>query len=572
MQYDTIKRIGLAGVFAAAVFLAADLCAAPVLQVTDFGAVPDDGLNDQPAIQRALDELAKTPGATLQFAPGAYCLDTAANTAEKDTATLLLRGAKDAVLDGTGVQMIVRNQRVGFLRIRGCNGLTVKGFTIDYDPVPFAMGRVTEVLPGEDAFIMETLPGYPRPDDVIFSGGASWGYFIDPKVPGKLADGQDNVVFRESMTCVTGDLFRVQLGKGGGSAIRNLLPGTLATQLAREGELFLSGDSFNLVFENITSYASASGHYVASNVENIRVENCRALIKPGRYKGGNADGVHLQNVRGPIVVRGCTFEGISDDCVNLYQKPHYLLESRNSTEWRISSLPDKYAPRAAAGTLRAGDTLHAYDPVKGVGYGRVKVKSFDPATGWAELESGWDMPEASQDWKDLRIYSDGFGSDFVIENNIFKDSRRYGIFLKSHRGRVSGNRFIRLSSSAIYAANDTGHEEGGFCGDLLIENNRIEDCGFERNFFSNQELGMMTFQALKKPFVPVEVKDLHRNITITGNTIRGCPRGLMLNCIAGLKIENNTFEPAAGGRNSGKFPVELKACTDVVEQQNSLKK
>jgi len=566
-NHNKLKKIGLFFV-AAAVALSTDLFAAQIFQVTDFGAIPDDGQNDQKAIQLALNELSKTPGATLQFAPGTYHLDSSI-AAEKDTATLLLRGGGDVVVDGTGAQMIIRNQRVGFLLIRECDGLTVRGFTIDFDPVPFALGRVTGVFPGEGSFVMETLSGYPRPDNAVFSGGKAWGYFIDPAVPGKLADGQNNVVFRESMTCVGGDLFRVQLGKDSGKLIRNLKPGTLATQLAREGQLFLAGDSSNLVFENITSYASASGHYVGSNVENIRVENCQALIKPGRYKGGNADGVHLQNVRGPIVVRGCTFEGISDDCVNLYQKPHYLLERRSSTEWRLSSLAEKYVPRTAAGTLRSGDTLQAYDSVTGVSFGRAKIKTFDPATGWAKLESGWNVPESSSGWKEIRIYADGFGSDFVIENNIFKDSRRYGIFLKGHRGVISGNRFIRLSSSAIYASNETGHEEGGFCGDVRIENNVIEDCGFESNFFSNEALGMITFQALKKPFVPVELKDLHRNITVSGNAIRGCPRGLMINCVAGLKIEDNSFEAMAAGRISGTFPAELKACTDVVEQRNN---
>ena len=89
-NHNKLKKIGLFFV-ATAVALSTDLFAAQIFQVTDFGAIPDDGQNDQKAIQLALNELSKTPGATLQFAPGTYHLDSSI-AAEKDTATLLLRG------------------------------------------------------------------------------------------------------------------------------------------------------------------------------------------------------------------------------------------------------------------------------------------------------------------------------------------------------------------------------------------------------------------------------------------------------------------------------------------------
>ncbi len=67
-----------------------------VINVSDFGAVPDDGKDDTPAIQAALDEIRTKKGKnTLSFAAGTY--DFYAASAPKQI-TLLLRFISSGIL------------------------------------------------------------------------------------------------------------------------------------------------------------------------------------------------------------------------------------------------------------------------------------------------------------------------------------------------------------------------------------------------------------------------------------------------------------------------------------------
>jgi hypothetical protein len=550
-----------------ALCFAARFVSAAEFDAASFGAVPGDGKDDRPALQAALSKAAASAGSRLRIRPGVYHLDSA-HPDKKEDAVLFLSKAKDLVIDGKGAEMIVRCAPVGFLRAMECDGLTVRGLTVDYDPTPFLVGEVLEVFPDEDAFAMRLLPGYPPADHPMFSGPGQWGYFLDPKVPGRLLDGMPNVVFREVMSVEGDGRVRVQLAKGAGGSIRSLRPGAFATQLARYNQFTLCHNSRRVRFEGITSYASTSGHFVASDVEDYRVENCRALIREGRHKGGNADGVHLQNVRGPIVIRGCTFDGISDDAVNLYQKPHYIIGRKGPTKWTFSSNPGAFAKRSGAGVFRVGDTLRAFDDTAGADYGSAKLVAYDPATGEGKLDAGWNVPEDPAAWAGICVYGDGFGSDFAIENNTFRHSRRYGLYFKSHRGRATGNRFVGLSSSAVFASNDTTHKEGGFCGGLVIADNEILDCGFEGNFLTNKTLGMITFEAIREPHRPIDLPALHRDITLRGNKIAGCPRGFVMANTEGLVIEGNTFTPAKDAAPPDEFPVTTRACDRVRAENN----
>jgi hypothetical protein len=529
-----------------------------VLNASAFGAVPDDGKDDRAAIQAAIDAaIAAGPGSTVELKPGRYHLE--GGVSDKPGEYLLeIGGASGLTLRGNGAEWIVRAPRSGALRIKDSDGVTLESLVIDYDPLPFTVGRIVEVDRPGDAITVEALPGYPTPVDPLFDNVHGWGYFLDPDVPGKLGYRMPNVVFDEERTDLGNNLFRIRFKKGTGSQMDAVVPGVFYTRIVKVAQLFIAHHSRNLVFRDITSYASPAGHYVGTDLENVLIENCRLLIRDGRLKGGNADGVHLQNARGPIVIRNCTMEGISDDCVNLYQHPHYIIAYKNGQEWSFSSYPDRSQRRKGAGNLKAGDLLHAYDPSTGLDYGRAELKAYDPDSGQALFAAAWDLPQDPEVWKHLLIYSDGFGSDVRIEDNTFAHSRRYGLYLKSHRARVAGNRFIGLSGSALFCANDINFNyEGGFCGELLFENNEITGCGFDSNFFSNSNRAVVTITAVKERSQPVDTEDLHRNLIIRGNRISRSPRGFYFSNTDGLIVEENLFEPPAGQIHE-EFPMIIR--------------
>lgn len=551
----------------------ANLCPAAaeprLINVTDFGAIPNDGQDDRPALQQALDAARSHEGTVVLHVPaGIYHLDLERKKA--NAYALIIRDTDGLTIEAEGAEFVVRSPISGFMRMTNSSNITLRGFTVDYDPLPFALGRVVENLPAENAFIIEPVAGYPEPDHWQFSDANGWGYFLDPdpRTPGKLAADLPNVVFERAMIRLPYGNFRIEFNQGVGRRLRGMQPGTLFTRIVKINQLFIADACSNLHFKNITSYASPSGHYVGNNSENVTIINCRALVREGRMKGGNADGIHFQNTRGPIIVRDSIIDGISDDGLNLYQKPHFVIERRGDREFRISARPQTFLGRPGAGAFSVGDRLHAFDDYSGECHGFAVIAEMDRASGWATMVADWDFPTDPEAWKTIGLYNDRFASDVEITGNTFSNSRRFGVYLKSHRAVVRQNSFINLSASGIVAMNDTGHSEGGFSHTVRIENNLIRNCGFSENFANNPHWHSISIFAQVKPHRLIDTPDLHTNFRIMGNRIIDSPRGMFLQSIDGLQVRNNRFQPAAGQPVPDAFPLEINASSNVVEENN----
>lgn len=70
---------------------------ADVFNVADYGAIPDDGLSDQPAIQRAIDAAEQNEGGIVFFPRGEFLVNTDAD----NNRSIYIRGS-DIVLRGSG--------------------------------------------------------------------------------------------------------------------------------------------------------------------------------------------------------------------------------------------------------------------------------------------------------------------------------------------------------------------------------------------------------------------------------------------------------------------------------------
>jgi hypothetical protein len=532
------------------------------MYAADYGIVPDDGNDDRLALQHAIDTAVKSgTGVILQVPPGRYHLDV--DREASHAYALHIVNAERFTLMAEGAEFVVRNPRAGFLKIERSSDVTIKDLVVDYDPLPFFVGRIVAIESGRDSFVVESLPGHGMPDHSRSKAARAWGYFLDPNVPGKLENLQPNVVYEKSVESIGDGRYRYRFDEEGSRFLRGLQIGTLFTHLVRGSQLFLARNSSGVRFERITSYASPAGHYVANNVEDISVVNCRAVIREGRAKGGNGDGIHFQNTRGPVIVRGNVFEGLSDDGVNVYQRPHYIVERRNARTYRITADPNRETVRPFAGSFRKGDRLMAFDDVEGRSYGGAVVASFDYRRGWLELESDWGLPEQPAEWKHIGLLSDHLASDVNIASNTFMNSRRFGVYLKSHRAVVANNRFINLSGSAIVIANGTADGDSGFSRDVLVDTNWIEGCGFSRNFVNSPHWQAISVFAQRKPYELLPTTGLHANVRISSNTIVDVSRGFFLHSIDGLEISGNRFLLAGAADVLESAPVQIEHCARV---------
>jgi hypothetical protein len=185
-------------------------------QVTEFGAVPDDGRDDTDAIDRAL--LAMRPGDTLTFPPGRYEHDrvlvvavpgarltgagaTLVATAERASAVRV--DADDVVVDGLTLTVAATTRRWESpeqhkVWVSGHRGVVLRDITITGSAAAgiFVDGAASGFRI-ERARVSDT-----RADGIHITGGAHDGQVVDPVIARTGDDGVAVVSYeRDTDTC-----------------------------------------------------------------------------------------------------------------------------------------------------------------------------------------------------------------------------------------------------------------------------------------------------------------------------------------------------------------------------------
>lgn len=74
---------------------------------------------------------------------------------------IAIQGARDLVIDGTGTTLLATTLTRA-VNIANSSNLTLKGLTIDYDPLPFTQGTVIAVASDNTTVDIKLDVGYPQ--------------------------------------------------------------------------------------------------------------------------------------------------------------------------------------------------------------------------------------------------------------------------------------------------------------------------------------------------------------------------------------------------------------------------
>lgn len=503
----------------------------PVIHVRDYGAVPNDGTNDFAAIQTAVKALGKG-NAELRFDPGVYDVNPGGGEySQKERPVLSLQGLENVVVDGQGASILIQRPSIGFLKGQGCRNIIVRNFSVDYDPLPFSQGTVIASDPAEKWIEVRTDDGFPALDDPFFSAYGSWGMLKDPQFPGKLKEGAPNVLFRSSCERTGKDTFKIVLDKPFDEFLQ---VGDRYAQVCRaSGGCEYYGNE-NITFDRITFHAVPGSLFVGADTSRLNVLNCRGKLKNGRLLVNGADGVHCQAAKVGPWVEGCEFEGLSDDCLNIYSLPFYVVEVLGPKKLRITR-PER---------IEAGDPLVFFRPQTGEILAETEVISLkkDVVTLRNEVTGLNLAPKGTAyDQRGWKIYDHAYnpnrtGNWFVYRNNYMHDGRRFGGFIKASYGLIENNRFERLSDSALQIQNEPDWPEGFWARNLVLRNNSVADCAFVNGRIPvNIDWSRLGHRSSSYA--------LQKNVFFIDNTVRTesgpCVR---FDCIDGLMLSGNVFE------------------------------
>lgn len=503
------------------------------------GGVPFD-------LQNHIDQAIRSGAKRVVVPPGRY------RVAPKNRQHLLLRDLANIEILAQGVEMIC-TETTRALTITRCTNLTIRGLTIDYDPLPFTQGRIIRMSADKRIHEIELFQGYPE-------AGSARNFKYEVFCP-------------DTRTLRCGDHYPQKMEILDSRHLRVGNPSGNTSDLEQVGDLAVIGAEFaphgslphavecdhntNLRLEEIDLFASNCFGFLENNCDGSTYFRCRIDRRPPgsdlvqradpRLRSLDADAFHSKHAsKGPGYLE-CSARFMGDDAINICGDYHLVMATER-TELRVLAKHDL--------------NIQPGDPVELVTYeGRrlpnAQTRSIHPAGASTDEERdflarqrmdeglrtarGGSLTRAFAVTLDREVAmprgslissANRVGNGFVVKNCVFGWNRSRGILVKGSHGEVSGNRIESSWMSAILVAPEYWWLEAGTSRDLVISNNTITDC----------------------KDIPIRVEaaggdgefaaaGAHQNVKILGNTIsQSAMPGILVTSTSQLTINENSFD------------------------------
>lgn len=547
-----------------------------VIRLTDYGVLPDSGLDAQPAMTRALQAAAEKTGPVLLDCPKGcyhfypeeairkpYYISNTTSEAENPDVTktigILLKGLHNLTVEGNGSLFIFHGKQTMFL-LDGCKNVEIRNLHTDYARPTVTEMTITES--GTHYFDVQVHPDsyYEIRDGKLFWIGEGWSFSEGPM---QTYDPLSNTTWRmdnwselaNSVEELEPMKLRLHFDHG-----PEVVPGHVLQ--SRDGIRDQVGvfivESTNITFSNVGLHFLHGLGVVGQFSENLTFQrmDISPRLETGRTVTGFADFIHMSSCRGKVTVADSRFAGSHDDVVNVHGTYLRIVEQTSANMVKVRFMhPQTYGflafhPGDEIEFVRSGSlTTYAANEV-------VEVKRLNPRELMLTLAQP--IPE-------------GIGSHDVIENvtwtpevevvnNHLARVPTRGILVTTRRKvEIKGNVFERVQMSAILIAVDTeSWYESGKVEDVTIAENHFIVCG-----------------RLEEPVISIspentevdESAPVHRGITIKNNRFE-TSKALVLCAKSTRGLVCSSNEIVTDGESMGRLSsqdraIRLTACSEV---------
>jgi hypothetical protein len=518
---------------------------APVVSVADYGAVP--GHDDAAAgINAAVAHLPKQGGATLLFPPGVY------NFAAGTDVALKIDAVEKLTVDGRGATLNLQG-RTFPAAFSNCDGLFVRGLTIDWPRPPFSQGEIVSISPG--GWAVEV-----RIDDEFPVDGSEKVEAISTHERGSVRMTMRGVdVYRvvETVTLVGRQRLRLILKRplplhlGDIVVVRHQVYGT---------EAFRVFGCKDIRLDDVTVYAAPGMALLVVGSTDIKIRRFRVEPRPAttRLMSTCADGLHFAWCRGRIDIRDCYLAGLGDDCINVHGR-NLVVAERIDARTIVVDRPEP-EPLRDTDLVAPGDRIEFLDRQSFASLGERQVVQ---AIG-KRLHFNKDLPDSLAPG-DFLCDTTEVASVTIVDCE-FPGNRARGIL--AHRNTVIERcSFANQFYEAILILFDNEFADGPTIGDVTIARNRFHGTGraeFPRGAIRVRSLVTKSNGATEPmPSVlgrgikivdnvivdsgesAIEIGET-RDIQITGNRIeRRTGAAIILQNVRNVRIEDNLCLPPA---------------------------
>jgi hypothetical protein len=555
-----------------------------ILRLTDYGIMPDSGLDAQPAMQSAVRAAAELSGPVLLDCPKGgyhfypdeairkpyYISNTTSEEENPDvtkTIGILLKGMHNLTVEGNGSLFIFHGKQTMFL-LDGCKDVEIRNLHTDYARPTVTEMTITGI--GVHYFDVQVHPDsrYEIRDGKLVWMGEGWSF---SKGPMQTYDPQLNTTWR-----MDNWLEQVQF-------VEEFEPMNLRLHFDYQPKVVLGHvlqsrdgirdqvgvfitESSNIIFTDVGLHFLHGLGVVGQFSENLTFRRMDLSPRPktGRTVTGFADFIHLSSCRGKVTVADSHFAGSHDDPVNVHGTYLRIVEQPSTNVVKVRFMHHQtygfqaFYPGDEIEFIRSCSlTTYAANEV-------VAVERLNPRE--LLLTLAHPVPE-------------GIGSHDVIENvtwtpevevanNHFARVPTRGILVTTRRKVViKGNVFERMRMNAILIAVDAeSWYESGKVTDVTITGNHFIECG------SNEH--PVIFISPENTEVD-ESAPVHRGVVILNNKFE-TSEALALSAKSTRELIFSANEIVAGGENSDRHSsldevIRLVACSEVKIEDNSIK-
>lgn len=313
----------------------------------EVAAWPDDVKQkqriDAVEIQNKINDAIKSGAESLVIPKGDY------RFANELISRLEIQNAKNLTVDFSGSTLWFEGNGQGMasaLNIASCTECKFKNFYIDYDPMPYIQGIITEINPEDETISIKIENGFYYPDETWLktSGSQMKTIFFD-KDGEMLQTPMNWVAEKNGFTLIDKENIKVKLMRS------NAFEGEVYEDLKKNGYRVVIPWRRNVgvklsycdsvTLEDMTIYADpGTGIFETFGKGNTLLKRVNMIRRPGttRMLVSNADAIHTYGTENVFNVEDCHVEYSGDDLINSNAYYQYVYKVIDETHLLISTI------------------------------------------------------------------------------------------------------------------------------------------------------------------------------------------------------------------------------------------
>ncbi len=510
------------------------------VSVEDFGAKPNDHIDDSKALSKAAAYCRENPNTVLVFSPGNYILKNELGIKTENAAMqgefgrnpepvifkpnypygkgMDFSGSKGISIEGNGAIL----QCYGWfepISITNSEYFSLKNITIDYPNKPFSWGKVMEVT---DSFFEVQFSDERIIDNKMVLGRMTfWNLQNDRLTKDVLYFPKREILGNNRVR------FHHKIGED------NL--GQIATVLHCfhfRPAVLISGSTQTSI-QDVTIHAQPGMGIVGFDSHNILVERLKVKPAPGYYHSTNTDATHFACCSGLLRFDGCYFEAQGDDATNVHGYYHTIMSTDDKTFVTKLEAPT-FTHSQEIDLPRVGDKLELVN--------RETLQVVDTLIVEEAVTNQTTLQNTIRVHKKVDIKPQNYylmnvsklpQLEFV--NSTINSHLARAILVKTRGVLIENNRINGSSNTAIHIGAEAWWSEGTHSQDVTVRNNLITNCGFQSTQGGASGIAVI-----------IDAKNtlntyLHKNIKIENNTIVGSNNtcGIFIGNTSQVQLINN---------------------------------